>query len=77
MVLLDVGLPGFSGIEVAKNVTRSAGAAKVPIIIFVTGHATEEFETMALKAGAHDYLTKPIDIGRLRHAIGKRLSPSS
>jgi class 3 adenylate cyclase len=60
LVLLDVMMPGLSGTEVLKRVRERASAADLPIIM-ATAKADSEDVVEALKAGANDYVTKPLD----------------
>ena len=61
LVFLDIGLPGFDGMEVAER------APADPAVIFVTAHA--DFALEAFEAEAVDYLLKPVDPNRLVRAI--------
>lgn len=61
LIILDLGLPGISGIEVTKRVR---GWTQTPIIILsVQNQDNDKIE--ALDAGADDYLTKPFSVGEL------------
>ncbi len=62
LVLLDIGLPGVDGYEVARRL-RAAGVPRR--IIALTGYARERDRQLALEAGIDDHLVKPIDITRL------------
>src|SRR5580658_2707182 len=55
LILLDVSLPGISGIEVCREIRRNSD---VPIII-LTAHSAEKEKVKALDAGADDYIVKP------------------
>ena len=61
-VVLDVRMPGMSGIE-AQHEMRSRGIA-LPII-FLTGHGDVDMAVHVLKQGAADFLQKPVDGDRL------------
>jgi len=61
-ILLDLGLPGLSGAEL-HDALNHAGST-VPIV-YVTGRADVAASVRAMKAGAVDFLTKPVD----RHAL--------
>jgi len=61
IVILDLGLPDISGLEVIKKVREWS---KVPIIV-LTVREDEESKVMALDAGADDYLTKPFSVPEL------------
>lgn len=56
LVLLDIRLPGMSGIEVLRRVNQVAPDTKV---IMLTAHGTVETAVEALRHGAHDYIMKP------------------
>src|SRR5580765_6848363 len=63
LVLLDVQMPKCSGIEVVRQV----GPERMPLVIFVTAY--DEYALKAFELNAVDYLLKPFDEIRLRHAI--------
>ena len=65
-LVLDVRLPGISGIKVQDNLSRAGSS--VPII-FVTGHADVAIAVRAMKAGAIDFLTKPFRSQDLLDAV--------
>ncbi|MGJ5816134.1 LytR/AlgR family response regulator transcription factor [Paludibaculum fermentans] len=64
VVFLDMQLPEFSGIEVARRIRQGS---RLPILIMVT--AFEEYAIQALDAGAIDYLLKPVRPERLHAAL--------
>jgi len=60
--LVDLDLPGISGIDVIKRLRSSgSGSEYLPYIIMVTAHEAAEALNPALEAGANDYLTKPVN----------------
>lgn len=65
-LLLDVRLPGMSGMELQNRLVRSG--LPVPIIV-MTGHGDIPMVRNALKAGAVEFLTKPFQDGELLSAI--------
>lgn len=65
-LVLDVNLPGLSGLDVQKELIKSG--AQIPII-FLTGHGDIPMTVSAVKAGAVDFLTKPFDDEDLLNAI--------
>lgn len=65
-VLLDVSLPGRSGLEVQEILNRSD---RTWPIIFITGHSDVPTSVRAMKAGALDFLTKPVDETELLGAV--------
>jgi len=65
-LLLDVNLPGVSGLDVQRELAKAA--VHVPII-FLTGHGDIPTTVRAVKAGAVNFLTKPYDDEELLNAI--------
>lgn len=70
-LVLDVDLPGLSGLDLQEELAKTN--FRVPII-FLTGHGNIRMTVRALKAGAQDFLTKPIDEEDLLRAIRESLS---
>jgi DNA-binding NtrC family response regulator len=66
LVILDLLLPGMSGIETLTAITSRFPRAEV---IVVTGHASAESAVTAMKAGARDYITKPFNLNILKEKI--------
>jgi PAS domain S-box-containing protein len=60
IVVLDIGLPGMSGYEVAQQLRRQPGFERVPLVA-VTGYGQEEDRRRSLEAGFDFHLTKPVD----------------
>ncbi len=65
-LVLDVGLPGVSGLDLQQELAESG--VQIPII-FLTGHGDIPMTVRALKAGAANFLTKPFDDEELLNAI--------
>jgi FixJ family two-component response regulator len=61
-VLLDINMPGVSGIELQQRLQDRGDT--VPIV-FLTGHGDIPTSVRAMKKGAQDFLTKPIDVDDL------------
>jgi len=70
LVISDFRMPGLSGIEFLE-LLREQGM-QVPVII-LTGYATIEHAVAAIKAGASDYITKPLQPDQLEHAVAQAL----
>jgi FixJ family two-component response regulator len=68
-LVLDVRLPGLNGLELQRQL---AGRTDIPII-FITGHGDIPTSVHAMKAGAVDFLTKPLEndmlLAAIRHAL--------
>ncbi|MDC3961038.1 PAS domain S-box protein [Polyangium jinanense] len=74
LVLLDIGLPGFDGYEVARRL-RAQRETRVAILVAITGYGQEEDRKRARKAGFDHHLTKPVDHDRLISLIDTMVSP--
>jgi DNA-binding NtrC family response regulator len=66
MVLLDVRLPGMSGLDALAEIRKLAG--DLPILL-ITAYADLRQAVEAMKTGADDYLSKPVDLDELATAI--------
>ncbi len=70
LILSDIHMPGLNGIDLLKELK---GLDSNAFIIFITGHGHIDGAVEAIKLGAYDYITKPIDDTRLkltlRHAL--------
>lgn len=73
-LVLDVSLPNLSGLDLQKLIT--ADRIDLPIII-ITGHGDIPMTVQAMKAGAVEFLTKPIDDNLLLSAIGNAIKRSA
>jgi two-component system response regulator AtoC len=65
VALVDLYLPDGSGIDLLKDLESGAATE----VVLMTGHADVESAVQALRLGASDYLTKPLDIGRLKSIL--------
>jgi len=70
-ILLDVEMAGCSGPQLQD---RLATLGSTPPIIFVTGHGDIPTSVQAIKAGAEDFLTKPVAKARLLETIERALA---
>lgn len=69
-LILDVRLPGMSGLELQSKL--AASDCRLPII-FISGHGDGDLRTRAMKAGAVDFLQKPFNEKALFDAINTSL----
>lgn len=70
LVLMDIRMSAVGGIEALKQIKEISPA--IPIII-MTAYASIDTAVNALKSGAYDYLTKPLDIDELKILVQKTL----
>jgi len=59
LILLDIMMPGLSGLEICRRLKTNPDRRRIPII-FVTAMSSVEDERLGLETGAVDYITKPI-----------------
>ncbi len=71
LVIVDLKLPGISGMDVLKRSREDN--PEIPVIM-ITGYATVETAVEAMKAGAFDYLVKPFSPDELRVVVKKALN---
>jgi FixJ family two-component response regulator len=71
-LVLDLSMPGLDGLELQQVLARSSDPCPV---VFLSGHADISASVTAMKAGAVDFLTKPVDreklLAAVRIAIGR------
>ncbi len=70
LILMDIRMPGLSGIEALQKIKDISPG--IPVII-MTAYASVNTAIEALKSGAYDYLTKPLDIEELKILVAKAL----
>ncbi|HSG93043.1 MAG TPA: response regulator, partial [Methylotenera sp.] len=75
LVLLDMMMPGMSGLDVLAEIRKDYSLLNLPVII-VTADDLEQSVITALQAGANDYLTKPLNLpvalARVKTQLGSR-----
>src|SRR5579859_2837201 len=67
VVLMDLRLPGVNGFELLERILALDPGVEV---FLITGHYSYESAVEAIQKGASDYLTKPLDIFKLRTRVG-------
>jgi len=72
LVILDMGMPGMSGIDVVRALRARPGSAALPIMV-LTGKGDEYPLTTSLSVGADDYLAKPIRLDELAARVRAHL----
>jgi len=70
LIILDLKMPGLSGMEVLKKIKDSDPEA---MVIVITGYATVEFAVEAMKRGAYDFIPKPFTPDSLRVIVKRAL----
>src|SRR5439155_7658447 len=67
LMLLDVNLPGMSGLDFLRELQGANGNG--PLVVIITAHGSERMAVEAVKGGAYDYLAKPFELDDLRLVI--------
>jgi DNA-binding NtrC family response regulator len=70
LLMLDVNLPGTSGLEFLGELQSDENP---PLVILITAHGSERMAVEAIKSGAHDYLSKPFELDELRLVVKNAL----
>ena len=70
LILSDIQMPGMNGLDLLKEIK---GLNSDALLVFITGHGHIDGAIEAIKLGAYDYITKPIDDLRLRVTIQRAL----
>jgi two-component system CheB/CheR fusion protein len=70
VALLDIGLPGMNGWEVARRLRQLPTQRKL-LLVAVTGYTTDEDRAMSREAGIDLHLTKPADPWALRSVLSE------
>lgn len=74
VVLMDIGLPGLTGVDVTRQIRSEGGVPKQPQIIAATAQAIEGDRERFLEAGMDDHLSKPFDLADLATLL-RRVMP--
>jgi len=74
LILADLRMPGMSGLELLKKCRRLTPS---PLFIVMTAYGTVETAVKAMKEGAYDYLTKPVNLDQLEILISRALKGKS
>lgn len=70
LVLMDIMMPGIDGFDILKKLKETDELKSTPIIM-VTARDDTESQDKALQMGASDYLTKPLNLQKLKDIIKK------
>jgi CheY-like chemotaxis protein len=68
LILSDINMPGMSGLELLRHI-KEQYATPPPVVMMVTAYGDDENYNQAMKLGADDFLTKPIDFNLLKEKL--------
>ena len=73
LVLMDVQMPGISGYEATRRLRQQYSAIELPVVALTAAAMVSE-RAQALEAGMNDFLTKPLDMQRMRMVLSRTLA---
>jgi two-component system chemotaxis response regulator CheY len=68
LILSDINMPGMSGLELLKQIKQKFDTPP-PIVMMITAYGDDENYNYAMKLGADDFLTKPVDFTALKEKL--------
>jgi len=68
LILSDINMPGMSGLELLENI-KQKHREPPPIVMMITAYGDQENYNTAMRLGADDFLTKPVDFGLLKEKL--------
>jgi DNA-binding NtrC family response regulator len=71
LIMMDIRMPGIDGLQALRDIRRRFPSVYV---VMMTGYGTSQTSIDAIREGAYDYLTKPLDLDELREVIRKALA---
>lgn len=72
LILSDINMPGMSGLDLLKNIKKNFEKPS-PVVMMITAYADDENYNEAIKWGADDFLTKPVDFNQLKEKLKKQI----
>lgn len=68
LILSDINMPGMSGLELLEKIKHKY-LKPPPVVMMITAYGDKENYNMAMKLGADDFLTKPLDFIQLKEKL--------
>jgi CheY-like chemotaxis protein len=68
LILSDINMPGMSGLELLKKIKKDFKEPP-PVVMMITAYGDKENYDTAMKLGADDFLTKPVEFGILKEKL--------
>ena len=68
LILSDINMPGINGLELLKNI-KEKYESPPPVVMIITAYSDDETHKSAIRLGADDFLTKPIDFQSLKEKL--------
>jgi CheY-like chemotaxis protein len=68
LILSDINMPGMSGLQLLQHIKQKYEAPP-PVVMMITAYGDDENYQQAMKLGADDFLTKPVDFAALKEKL--------
>jgi CheY-like chemotaxis protein len=68
LILSDINMPGMSGLELLEHIKHKYHKPP-PVVMMITAYGDQENYNSAIRLGADDFLTKPVDFGLLKQKL--------
>lgn len=68
LILSDINMPGMSGLELLHHI-KEKYEAPPPVVMMITAYGDQENYNEAMRLGADDFLTKPVDFAGLKEKL--------
>ncbi len=68
LILSDINMPGMSGLELLQHI-KQKHSTPPPVVMMITAYGDDENYNTAMKLGADDFLTKPVDFNLLKEKL--------
>jgi CheY-like chemotaxis protein len=72
LILSDINMPGMSGLELLQHI-KEKYEKPPPVVMMITAYGDDENYNQAMKLGADDFLTKPVDFIALKEKLKTRI----
>lgn len=72
LILSDINMPGMSGLELLRNI-KEKYEKPPPVVMMITAYGDDDNYNKAMRLGADDFLTKPVDFAALKEKLTTRI----
>ena len=73
LILSNINMPGMSGLELLQHI-KEKYEKPPPVVMMITAYGDDENYNQAMKLGADDFLTKPVDFNSLKEKLKTRIA---
>lgn len=70
LIMLDLNLPGMSGIDFLQHIRSEEGTKMLPVLIFTSSNSEDDI-LECYRQGANSYFVKPLDVEKLYHIVDR------